>query len=59
MTALLPRVLSIPFSPLLTKKLFWKDPPDWKVWHFHGDLPVALSGPGDIAYVTTQWMRSM
>ena len=47
------------FSPVLTKKLFWKDPTDWKVWHFHGDLPLGLSGPGDIAYVTTEWMQIM
>ena len=45
------------FSPLLTKKLYPNDPTDWRVWHFHGDLPLGHVGPGGIAYLTTEWMQ--
>ena len=45
------------FSPLLTKKLFPGDPTDWRVWHFHGDLPLQQSGPDGIAYLSTEWMQ--
>ena len=45
------------FSPMLAKKLFPGDPRDWRVCHSHGDLPLQQSGPGGIAYLSTEWMQ--
>ena len=30
--------VEVGYAPLLSKKVCWQDPMDWKVWHFLGDL---------------------
>ena len=44
------------FQPLLHKKSY-RDDTDWKVWHFHGDLPLQASDAQDNVLITTRLME--
>ena len=45
------------FAPVLTKKTYYNDETDWKVWHLLGDLPLRHVTPSGEPYLTTEWMH--
>ena len=44
------------FQPMLQKKTY-RDAKDWKVWHFHGDLPLQASDEQGNVLITSKLME--
>lgn len=44
------------FRPML-EKVTYRDAKDWKVWHFHGDLPLQASDEQGNVLITTRVME--
>jgi hypothetical protein len=44
------------FQPMLQKNAY-RDATDWKVWHFHGDLPLQASDENGNVLITTKLME--
>jgi hypothetical protein len=44
------------FQPMLQKSTY-RDATDWKVWHFHGDLPLKASDEHGNVLITTRPME--
>ena len=44
------------FQPML-QKMSYRGDTDWKVWHFHGDLPLRASDLQDNVLITTRLME--
>ena len=43
------------FAPILVKKVYRDASYDWKVWHFHGDLPLQVTSEAGVAFITSEW----
>ena len=41
----------------MLEKVTYHDPKDWKVWHFHGDLPLQASDEQGNGLITTTVME--
>jgi hypothetical protein len=44
------------FQPMLQKSMY-RDATDWKVWHFHGDLPLQACDEQGNVLITTRLME--
>ena len=48
------------FVSMLQKKVFPDDrTTDWKVWHFHEDLPLFFQSPRGVTLIRSEWMEDV
>jgi hypothetical protein len=43
------------FAPMLVKKVYRDTTYDWKVWHFHDDLPLQATSETGVAWIVSEW----
>ena len=43
------------FAPMLARKVYNDTSYDWKVWRFHGDLPLQATSDGGQPLIVSEW----